>query len=86
MQSDEAGALAALAAVREATQSQIKQHRGRVAQHGGRQRPGGVRQDAVARRVGLLDPDAALIWLCVASRTRAGPASARPPSDCISLE
>jgi adenylate cyclase len=31
MQSDEAEALAALAAVREATQRQINQHRGRIA-------------------------------------------------------
>ena len=35
MQSDEAGALAALAAIREATQSQIKQHRGRIANTAG---------------------------------------------------
>src|SRR6476469_6129998 len=35
MQSDEAGALAALAAIREATQSQINQHRGRIANTAG---------------------------------------------------
>ena len=35
MQSDEAGALAALAAIREATQNQIKQHRGRIANTAG---------------------------------------------------
>src|SRR5262245_25088545 len=35
MQSDEAGALAALAAIREATQSQIRQHRGRIANTAG---------------------------------------------------
>ena len=35
MQSDEAGALAALAAIREATQSHIKQHRGRIANTAG---------------------------------------------------
>ena len=35
MQSDEAGALAALAAIREATQKQIKQHRGRIANTAG---------------------------------------------------
>jgi class 3 adenylate cyclase len=31
MQSDEAGALAALAAIREATQNQINRHQGRIA-------------------------------------------------------
>ena len=35
MQSDEAGALAALAAIREATQSQIRHHRGRIANTAG---------------------------------------------------
>jgi adenylate cyclase len=35
MQSDEAGALAALAFIREVTQSQIKQHRGRIANTAG---------------------------------------------------
>src|SRR5262245_524225 len=35
MQSDEAGALSALAAIREATQTYIKQHRGRVANTAG---------------------------------------------------
>jgi TolB-like protein/class 3 adenylate cyclase len=35
MQSDEAGALAALSAIREATQSQIRQHRGRIANTAG---------------------------------------------------
>src|SRR6476620_9499389 len=35
MQSDEAGALAALAAIKEATQDQIKQHRGRIANTAG---------------------------------------------------
>src|SRR5262245_33853246 len=35
MESDEAGALATLAAIREATQDQIKQHRGRIANTAG---------------------------------------------------
>jgi adenylate cyclase len=35
MQSDEAGALAALAAIREATRNQIKRHRGRIANTAG---------------------------------------------------
>src|SRR5215813_5040750 len=35
MQSDEAGALAALAAIREATQNQIRGHRGRIANTAG---------------------------------------------------
>jgi adenylate cyclase len=35
MQSDEAGALAALAAIREETQKQIGQHRGRIANTAG---------------------------------------------------
>jgi adenylate cyclase len=35
MQSDEAGALAALASIREATQNQIAQHRGRIANTAG---------------------------------------------------
>src|SRR5262245_36544340 len=35
MQSDEAGALSALAAIREATQTYIKQHRGRIANTAG---------------------------------------------------
>src|SRR6476659_71738 len=35
MQSDEAGTLAALSTIREATESQIKQHRGRIANTAG---------------------------------------------------
>ena len=35
MQSDETGALAILAAIRDATQNQIKQHRGRIANTAG---------------------------------------------------